>query len=284
MQFSCKHIIITCICFGLFASCAGDKTQNGEEPLAKVYDKYLYPSDIKNLIDENTSKEDSAKIVSEFVDSWVRHNLILKIAEDNLQSSLPQIDEQAKEYRESLVIYAYEKQWLSENLDTIVQEDSLLAYYNAHPQEFLLKQDIFKLSYAVVDRSVTSYDSLRNWFTKDIEKFRNELETYCLSNCKNYLFNSADWLSEDVLFRMLPLQLFENNRLRNPGIAEYADETGNYIVKVNIFKPEGSAAPYEYVKNDIRQTIIGERKMAILKKNYQDMYMDGMKKEHAEIY
>jgi len=279
-----QTITVVSICLGVFTACQTEHKQSGEKPLARVFDKYLYPSEIQNLLAEGTTDEDSAKIVNEYIDNWIQHNLLLKISEDNLQSKLPQIDKQAKEYRESLVIYAYEKQWLAENLDTLVPTDSLLLYYETHPQEFTLKQDIFKISYAVVGKTVKSYDSLRTWFTKDISKFRNELEAYCLNNCRNYVFDSENWFSEDALFKMLPLEIFDNNRLRNAGIVEHTDENNKYIVKVHASRQAGTLAPFEYVRKDVMQVITGKRKMAMLKQNYQQMYSEGFKQGNAEIF
>ncbi|MFN0275616.1 MAG: hypothetical protein ACKVPJ_07720 [Chitinophagales bacterium] len=284
MQFNLFKIIVTLLCFGLFTACSSEKEQVSEEPLARVYDKYLYPSDIKGLLSDNTTAEDSAKIVDEFVNSWIRHNLILKISEDNLQSRLPEIDKQAKEYRESLVIYAYEKQWLTENLDTLVTEDSLRLYFDNHPQEFILKQDIYQISYAIVDKELNSYDSLRTWFKKDIRMVRNELEAYCLNNCKGYIFDSQNWFSEDALFKILPLQMFDNNQLHTSGTVEYADETNKYIVRVHALRNAGTLSPFEYVKGDVLQIIIGRRKMDMLKENYQNMYSEGLKQDNAEIF
>ncbi|MBC8048388.1 MAG: hypothetical protein H7Y00_16430 [Fimbriimonadaceae bacterium] len=284
MQFSNLKILITLLCLWFFTACSNEKIQNGEEPLARVYDKYLYPSNIQNLLSENINPEDSLKIVEEYIDNWIRHNLVLKIAEDNLQSRLSEIEKQAKDYKESLLIYAYEKQWLSENLDTLVNDDSIQAYYLNHPQEFILKQDIFRLSYAIVGKTIKSYDSLRTWFSKDINEFRNELEVYCLNNCRNYIFDSQNWFSEDALFKMLPLQIFENKRLHTTGIIEHTDETNKYIVKVHEIYSAGTEAPFEYVQNDVRQIIIGKRKMEILKNNYQHMYSEGFKKAEAEIF
>lgn len=284
MQFSQKKIISTFLCLWFFAACSTNQKQSSEEPLARVYDKYLYPSDIRGLITENTSAEDSTKIAEEYIDSWIRHNLILKVSEDNLQSRLPEIDKQAKEYRESLVIYAYEKQWLAENLDTLVTADTLQKYFEEHPQEFILKQDIYKISYAIVDAEIKSFDSLRTWLSKDISIVRNELESYCMNNCKSYIFDSQNWLSEDALFKLLPLQMFENNRLQTSGIVEYSDGTDNYIIKVHDRRNAGILSPFEYAKNDVLQIILSKRKMEILKKNYQNMYSEGFRQNDAEIY
>ena len=80
--------------------CNRHKPEKDQEPLARVYDKYLYVADIQGLINDKTSPEDSARIVSEYVENWVRQNLILRVAEDNLQSALANINKQAEAYKE----------------------------------------------------------------------------------------------------------------------------------------------------------------------------------------
>jgi hypothetical protein len=267
------------------AAGCGDRSKSADaEPLARVYDQYLYQDEIKGLISEDTSPEDSAAIVREYIDNWVRHNLVLRIAESNLPQQLRDIEKQAKDYKESLLIYAYERQWVAENLDTLIQEDTLQAYLQAHRNEFTLKNDIYKLSYAVMPADISGYDTLRNWFTRDIGKYRNELELFCAGHCKNYIFQSPVWLDYNNLFNMLPLGMYENGRMRTNQVIEFTDETNRYIVKVHEYVIGGNPAPYEYVREDIRRIIINKNKLELLKSNYARMYNDAMQRNNAEVY
>lgn len=268
----------------LLTACKRQQDVPEEEPLARVYDSYLYPSDLAGLVNQETSPEDSAAIVSEFVDNWVRHQLVLKVAATNMQREAAAIEKQARDYKESLLIYAYERQWLAENLDTIISMDSLQAYFTANREEFRLQSDIYRLSYAVMPADITGYDTLRNWFVKDIGKFRNEMELFCLNHCSNYVFESPVWLDNNSLFKMLPLDLYGNGRLRTTGVVEYADDNNRYIVKVQEYILQGNYAPFDYVQEDIRRIIINRNKIDLLKKNYNSMYSDAMQRNNAQLY
>ncbi len=278
-----SHLIIAAVLCSAVLSCKKNKPDRNEEPLARVYDKYLYISDIKGLTNENTTPEDSARIVDEYVDNWIRQNLILHIAEDNLPSALASINKQAEEYKESLIIYAYERQWLSENLDTIVAEDSLRSYFDTHTHDFILKNDIYKLSYAVTSATNKTADSIQFWFSRGIEKYVLPLERYCVANCSMFSLNHDVWLSENDLFNLLPYDMYADGKFRTKGPVSYRDSLNKYYVKVDDFYIAGDNGPYEFYREGVRDIIINKRKMELLKNTYQDIYTEGLKRNNAEI-
>ena len=87
-----KNIFIALLICAVVPGCKKNTVENDREPLARVYDKYLYTAEVEGLINENTSAEDSARIINEYIDNWIRQNLILKVAEDNLQSTVAEIN------------------------------------------------------------------------------------------------------------------------------------------------------------------------------------------------
>lgn len=274
--------IVLALCI-VVLGCKKNKPDKNEEPLARVYDKYLYVSDIEGLTAENTTPEDSTRIVNDYIDNWIRQQLILKVAEDNLQSELATIDKQAQEYKESLEIYAYERQWLAENLDTVVADDSLEKYFNEHSNDFVLKSDIYKFAYAVTPKANKTADSIQFWFSRGIEKYRYQLERYCVANCSQFSLNADVWVSEDDLFNLLPYDMYADGKFRTKGPMSYADSATRYYAKVNDFYLAGKIGPFEYYKEGVKDIIINKRKMELLKNTYQQIYSEGLKHDHAEI-
>ena len=59
------------ICFFIVAFTACKPTGK-EKPLLRVFDNYLYPSDIEGLVKGNVSKEDSIAIVENYISKWIR--------------------------------------------------------------------------------------------------------------------------------------------------------------------------------------------------------------------
>lgn len=276
-------IIAILVCAAL-SGCKKHNDSDDRKPLARVYDKYLDHDEISGLLNENTSSDDSARIISEYIDGWIRHNLILKVAEDNVASSIPEIDKQTEDYKESLIQFAYERQWLAENLDTVVKDAALQEYYDNHKADFALKSDIYKLAYAIAPVTVKSSDSIQYWFSRGIEKYRVPLERYAAQNCSKFSFNTDVWLNADDLFQLLPYKMYGNGQFRTKGPVKYADSLSTYYVKVEDFYLAGNIAPFDYYKEGIKDIIINKRKLELLKNTYQRIYSDGLQRNNAEIY
>jgi len=280
-----KWNAIVCTLFVALAL-AGCKSEEApeEKPLARVYEQYLYPSDVAELVADAASPEDSAAIISEYIDNWIRHNLQVKIASNNLIEEAADIERQAQDYKESLLIYAYERQWVAQNLDTLISLDTIQSYWENNRKDFILDSDLYRISYAIMPLEMSGYDTLKKYFSKDISEVRNQLEVFCLDHCSNYTFDSQVWLDDNSLFRLLPLQLFQNGRLRTTAVTEFEDEKNRYIVKVHEYIIEGNYAPFDYVQEDIRKIIINRKKLDLLKANYNRMYSDALQRNNAQIY
>ena len=75
----------------LFSGCDRIKgyvsTLRGDDrnpPVARVYDTYLYRSDLRNIVPKGSSPQDSTAIVSRYIDAWITRQLILKTAQMNM--------------------------------------------------------------------------------------------------------------------------------------------------------------------------------------------------------
>lgn len=263
--------------------CGKNKPERNEEPIARVYDKYLYASDVAGLVAEGTNPEDSARIIEDYIDNWIRQNLILRVAEDNLQTAMAKIDKQTEEYRQSLVLYAYERQFLAENLDTLVVEDSIRAYYDKHNEDFALHNDIYRVAYAVIPKSDKTADSVLYWLNRGLEKYRYPLERYCVQHSDRFSLNTDFWLSENDLFNLLPYDMYANGKFRTKSPVSWSDTANKYYAKVEDFYITGDLGPYTYFHDGIREIIINKRKKALLDDTYQRIYTEGLKRDNAEI-
>jgi len=266
-----------------FFGCSGNKPEKDKQPVARVYDAYLYTSDIAALVPTGTKKDDSVRIVEEYIDSWIRRQLILRVAEDNLQTALAKINMQAEEYKQTLIMYAYERQFLAENLDTLVREDTMQAYYEAHQEDFVLRSDIFRLAYAVVPVADKTADSVSYWFSRGMEKYRLPLERYCVQHAERFSLNTDIWLNANDLFTLLPYNMYADGKFRTKNVVSYADTSFRYFVQVKEFYTESSIGPFAYFKKEIRDIHINKRKKELLDETYKQIYTEGLKRNNAEI-
>lgn len=98
------------------------------KPVATIYNKVLYQSDLQSVVYEGISRSDSIVRTKAFIDSWIRQQLLLHQAEVSLDKSELDLSKQIEDYRNSLIIYKYETKYVEKNLDTVVSEVEISNY------------------------------------------------------------------------------------------------------------------------------------------------------------
>ena len=63
-----------------FFSCTNLEPRSREKPLASVFEENLYLSEIHNIFPANVSDQDSLQILENYIDKWIKKQLILQKA------------------------------------------------------------------------------------------------------------------------------------------------------------------------------------------------------------
>ena len=144
-----KQILIIGIIFFSLAGCSYFKKSGlVGQPVARVFEKYLYTSDLKGVVAPGTSSEDSVEVVKNYINNWVRQELLVHHAESNLPEDQKDFTNELEAYRRSLVIYEFETEYIKQKFDTIIPEADIQKYYNENKDNFKLRENICKAVWA----------------------------------------------------------------------------------------------------------------------------------------
>ena len=112
--------------------------------LATVHEKQLFLSDIQSLLVSFNSEEDSLDFVQNWIESWVKEQLMVKQAQNNLTTQLESVKKQIESYQNSLLIYYYKQALVSQKMDTTVYDYEIHEYYMIIKKNLNLKIILFK--------------------------------------------------------------------------------------------------------------------------------------------
>ncbi len=256
-----------------------------EKAIAKVYDVYLYPSDIEGIVPKGTSNEDSLLLVQSYIENWVRQTLLIKQAEENVDIDLETIEQQLESYKSSLLIYAYEQQIIAQKLDTTVTAAQIKAYYEANKENFELKKTILKASYIKLPKNAIRIENAIKWFKSNKEKDKRELETYCMQFSPDYSLVDTSWLYYDQLAEVIPLdKLSESSVLQNNNYIQISDKDFIYLVKVKTFMYKEDISPLDMEIENIKNIIINKRKVEMIDKMENEVYKNARDNNDIEIF
>ncbi|HET6992731.1 MAG TPA: hypothetical protein VFJ43_15460, partial [Bacteroidia bacterium] len=225
--------------------------------MARAFDYKLYTSDLLDVIPAGLAPDDSARRAENFINAWVKEKLLIHKAETNLGKEQKNVDKQLADYRNSLIIYAYEKELVRQKLDTVIADDVIQKFYDEHPNDFELKDNILKVIYVKVDKKTPNIAKLRTLIQSDKPQDRTELESYCKQFGQNYFLDDNVWLLFDDLLKEVPIETYNKELfLQNNRFVELADSSSLYFVNIKGFMTRNSHSPLAFEKENIRNIII----------------------------
>ncbi|MDZ7741876.1 MAG: hypothetical protein U5Q03_09040 [Bacteroidota bacterium] len=268
----------------LFVSCRNNGHEN-EEILARVYDKYLYSSELDKLIPPGTHAKDSLMLAKNFINNWVRQNLVIQQAEQNLTEEQKDFERQLETYRNSLIIYQYERLLIEQKLDTVVTEEQVADYYDKNPENFELRENLLIANYIVLESDARESRELAKLIQSDEAEDYEKIRQVCDSLGLECYLNNEKWISFTELNMHIPVNtLDEENFIRNKKFTEIKEEPYLYLLRIRDFRIKGDTAPLSYASDDIRRVILNKRKTMLIKQMEEEMFNSALEKNEIDIY
>jgi len=269
----------------LGTGCSLFNGNNHEDPVARVFEQYLYPSDLVDAIPVGTPVQDSIFLAKRYVDTWVKDQLMLHRAEQALTEEQKDFEKQIAEYHRSLLIFSYRQKLLQQKLDTLVDGSEIQDYYQENINNFILGQDVIKGTFIKVPLSAPRITELRGWSRSNGVEELDKMEKYCITYAVKYSDFNDTWVYFSSIKAQLPMQISQPSRyLRYNRNIETTDSLYRYFLRVADHIPEGEVAPIEMVSDDITNIIMNKRKIEFFQELESKVYNDGVNRNQFEIY
>ncbi|MFP4469459.1 MAG: hypothetical protein ACLFPE_02175 [Bacteroidales bacterium] len=279
VRFSFLFLII------FIGSCNTATFDGSDRILARVYDSYLYVSDLDGLVPSGTNTIDSLSITRNYVNNWVRNQLLLYQAERNLADDQKDFSRQLEDYRNSLIIYAYESELIRQNLDTVVGIEEIEAYYNDNQIKFALKENIVQVVYAKVADDEKMRKKISQLVKSDKEVDRDSLEYYCMRYAEEYDIIDQEWIIFNDLLQRVPVEAYNPEAfLAQNKFLSINDNGYDYYINILDYRLSESTSPLSLETANIRTIILNKRKKLLIKKMQQEIYNEAMKSNDFEYY
>ncbi len=279
-------LILGFFLIGLVGACNLFQEEEQRKAIVRINDSYLYEEDINDLLGENTSPEDSAVIVSAYINRWATQRLIMDRAELNLpEETLAEFEDLVRNYRNELYARAYTEALVNKNIDSGFNEEEVKAYYEANKENFKLRDDLVKLRYVHVDKSNNKLEDIKDWLQNFDEEDQRELDKASLQ-FKDYAFNDSVWVKTGTVYKKIGLFSEENKNdfLREEQFLELEDSLNVYLVYVKAVLRKNEQAPLEYASRTIKQILLNKRELELTKKLEKEITKDAIENKQFEIY
>jgi hypothetical protein len=263
----------------ILTGCGGNKSDISRIPVAEVGGKILYYDEMPKLIQPGSSAADSLAILQNYIHSWARKELLFLKAEENLSDAgKNEIESELREMRANLVIYEYQRQMMLEKMDTVITENEMESYYATNEKKFTVSSNIVKALFIKVPRDVPNLDRIRSLSRSADQSDFQQLESICYQFAEKFDDFREEWVTMDRLMIELPQDIVNQDEfLKYNTWYETSDSSSVYIITFRDYRLRYALAPYEYVKNDIKNIILNNRRFEFLQSLENGIYNEGLK-------
>lgn len=280
-----QTLYIFALCL-LCTSCSFFKKTDNSEPIARVNDRYLYKKDVKDIVPEGASKEDSILMVNAYINKWARQLLLMDGALVNLsESEQNEFSKLVNQYRNDLYSKRYLEGLVKKNIDTIMRADETNVFYEANKESFKLNDDLLQFRYVSLPLNPIDLDTIKMRFKRFEEKDRTYLDSISVQ-FKSYSLNDSIWIKFSDVAKKIPVVSFKNKNqlLKKTNFLLLKDSLNLYLMQVNDVRLQNDYAPLEYVNTSIQQIVINKRKLELIKQLKNDITKDAIKNNQFKIY
>jgi peptidyl-prolyl cis-trans isomerase C len=244
------------ICTVMLAGCEKD-----EKPIsyaARVHNEYLTYEMIGEKIDWSLGMNEA--IVREYISQWITAEILYQEARRRGLDRDERVLVPLQDIRRHLAINALlEDEIYSETFPEIPVDESR-NYYEIHREEFIADEHIMEIGYALFDRrniaTVFRNSVLQGGgWEAAIERFRASPENVSalLEVGERGFYRQRD---------LYPPEKWNAARQLSVGGTSFpvSTDAGYYIIRLHASIQRGSPLPFEYVKNEIHERLVIERR------------------------
>lgn len=256
-----------------------------KEAVARVNETYLYKDDLKTIFNSGISKQDSILLANSYINNWVKQQLLLSKAQINLEDNLDDFEELVKKYREDLYINSYKEAVVKQYLNYEITPADIDKFYAENNQNFKLNEELVKLRYMKLGKNLLNKKELIRLFESSKKKDLDTLKAREIF-LKSHHLNDSIWVKLSDLYVKVPIlkNIAKEDLLKKENFIQKEDSLSLYLVTIKNVLNRNEIAPKSYITPSIKQMILHQRKLQLLKSIEETLLEDAQNKNQFEIY
>nr|WP_321405360.1 hypothetical protein [uncultured Carboxylicivirga sp.] len=286
MRYSIKYLaLLLTISLSAMYGCSSAPDDPGARPLVAVGDHQLTYRMLGSAVPNHLSVEDSVVFVQDYINRWIRSELLLQKAELNLSPKEKDVERLLEEYRRSLLIHQYQQKLLAQKFSPFITGNEINKCYTDMEDNFRLEDVIIKGTFVIVPKTAPNINTLEKLYRSEDQEDLVKLETYCFQNARKYEIFLDHWLPMEEINRALPEPISRTDQfVKYNKIYNTSDSLNQYFLSIKDYKLPSDLAPIEYVEEKIKSILINKKRMEFLKQLETDLYEEGLNNKSIKFY
>lgn len=257
-----KQTRINCFVIAGFAGallwgCSGadNAVSPSTDVIASLGPEKLTRAELAREMPGGLSADDSAKFASAFINSWVDAKLISRIAAREVDTR--EIDDMVDRYRRELILRKYTLMRLESMPAPQFPLDTIKAYYEANPGEFILSRPLVKGVYLKVPDDAANLAEIRRLYRSERPDDVDRLEKASLRAAIHYDYFRDRWIDWEQIESRIPLPMGDNpdEFIRANRAVDFSQGGFTYFLAISDYLPTGARMPLDAAEPAIKERL-----------------------------
>jgi hypothetical protein len=261
------HLLLGLISGAWLSGCGGwaSDSQDDVPAAAQAYDRVLSWSSLESQIPNDLDADDSTALATRLMEAWLREQVMLHQAEQELQAEDLDFSEELEAYRNALVMHRFEERYVAERLNAEVTEAEARAFYEAQSALFPVNDYVVRARFLHLPADGRDLASVQNLFLSMDSSQVAVLEAWCVENGAVYSIDPEIWWLLDDLIQEVPLQLYRPERqIADRRLISFEQDGRLYWLQFLEHSLKDAPAPFELVRERIEELILHARRTELL--------------------
>ncbi|MEJ5266340.1 MAG: hypothetical protein WHW07_00855 [Bacteroidales bacterium] len=255
-----KKIILFLVIISIVAiSCKKSSKTEDAEILVEAYGDVLTRNQLNAAIPKNLSTKDSTAFAKMYIENWLAERLIFNFAKEKIKDTI-EIHKKVEDYRRSLYVSKYEKDFIYSQVDEKVSVEEIEKYYNNHLNDYVLSNTYVKAFYLTMNADINVYYKVLNKVSTSGLKDKKALIEYCVGADREVFFFEEFIELREFLSIINYKGNFDDADLLSRNVLDFVVDKKRYIVKFDEYYIKGQVMPFELAKPLIYKKIINKRR------------------------
>ena len=184
-----------------------------------------------------------------------------------------------------MYINSYKEAVVKQYLNYEITPEDIDKFYAENNQNFKLNEELVKLRYMKLGKNLLNKKELIKLFESSKKKDLDTLKAREIF-LKSHHLNDSIWVKLSDLYVKVPIlkNIAKEDLLKKENFIQKEDSLSLYLVTIKNVLNRNEIAPKSYITPSIKQMILHQRKLQLLKSIEETLLEDAQNKNQFEIY
>lgn len=257
----------------LVTSCSNRR----DKVVAQVYYHKLYQSEIAKAMPKGLSPNDSLALVNDFIDDWIREQLLLHEAEKGLSVKEKNFDKQLEEYRNNLLVNTYYEKLISDTSSFKITEKDLKDFMKSFDKRYTVDKEIVRINYVKLSKDSKLIEPVKSILFSETKRISDkEVLTKMLGDSIEYMIDDEAWLYLDDIQNEVSFDITRDVASNHKYVEKDVGDS-HYLLVILDYKNQRSVNETEEELAAAKMMLLNQKKQQFIEKHVDELFKKAQK-------